>query len=316
MHRRQAGPLPAVWTVWACASVAASGSASASSSAWRTAPPRRPTSTSAGVSANPAGRPHTPRRGSRARAAARSAGDRRIRRLVIEHPDIQTRRSAGRPSVAGPSDPVHPSEVLPWRIGGSSTRGRSRGAPRQGRRCGRGPGSHPGSPRDGGARTWTAPGRRRGVGDEQVGLVADPVPDRVLEQPVGDGDRRAEQVAAGADGLAHRVTAMEDHLEVEVGHGRAGDADVIVGRDGPRAAVDERPVHRADRLEDPVAVAVEAGRRGGREDRVALELDQAEVGLHALDDRVEQRGQDRVGGRDAVTEVDPVLVSTPAMKPV
>ena len=60
--------------------------------------------------------------------------------------------------------------------------------------------------------------------------------------------------------------------------------------------------------QDPVALAVEAGRGRRREDGVALELHEAEVGLDALDHGVEERGQDAVGRGDAVAEVDAVLV--------
>ena len=57
-----------------------------------------------------------------------------------------------------------------------------------------------------------------------------------------------------------------------------------------------------------IALAVQAGRRGDREDGVALELDQRELGLHALDDGVQERPEHGVGRRDAAAEVDAVLL--------
>lgn len=59
------------------------------------------------------------------------------------------------------------------------------------------------------------------VGHEQVGPGADPFPDRVLEQSVCDGHRRAEQVTTRSDRLAYCGTPMEHHLEVEVRDGGA-----------------------------------------------------------------------------------------------
>ena len=62
-----------------------------------------------------------------------------------------------------------------------------------------------------------------------------------------------------------------------------------LARDGSCATIDERPVHRLELLEDTVAVAIETCRRRGREDGIALELDEAEIGLDALDDGVQER---------------------------
>ena len=55
-------------------------------------------------------------------------------------------------------------------------------------------------------------------------------------------------------------------------------------------------------------MAIETGRRGGREDGIAFELDQGEIRLDAFDDGVQEVAQDRICGRDAVAEVDPVLL--------
>jgi hypothetical protein len=46
-------------------------------------------------------------------------------------------------------------------------------------------------------------------------------------------------------------------------------------------------------------VAIERRRRRGGEDRIPFELDQGEIGLDALDHRVQEVGEDTVGGRDA-----------------
>src|SRR3954447_24132400 len=99
-----------------------------------------------------------------------------------------------------------------------------------------------------------------------------------------DRHRRTEQVAARSDRLTHRGSPVDDHLEVEMGDGRAGGADVVAGWDRPRPAFDERAVHRPEIVEDPVASAVELGRWRRGEDRVALKLDEGEVGLDTADD--------------------------------
>ena len=65
-------------------------------------------------------------------------------------------------------------------------------------------------------------------------------------------------------------------------------------------------VHRPELLEDPLTLAIELRRRRGGEDRIALELDEGEIGLHALDDGVEEVREHGVGGRDARAEIDPV----------
>src|SRR5439155_19053369 len=57
-----------------------------------------------------------------------------------------------------------------------------------------------------------------------------------------------------------------------------------------------------------IALAIETGRRGCREDGIAFELDQREIRLHAFDDGVQEVAQDRICGGDAVAEVDPVLL--------
>ena len=119
-----------------------------------------------------------------------------------------------------------------------------------------------------------------------------------------DGHGRAEQVAAGPDRLAHRLAPMEHHLEVEVRDGGAGRADVIAGGDGPCSSVHEPPVHLAELREDPVTLAIEASRRRGREDGIALELDHGEIRLHAFDDGVQEVTEHRVGAGFLVVEVE------------
>ena len=48
----------------------------------------------------------------------------------------------------------------------------------------------------------------------------------------------------------------------------------------------------------------------------AFQLDQPEIALDALDDRVEQLGKDPIGSWDPVSEVDPVLVLDAGHEPV
>ena len=81
---------------------------------------------------------------------------------------------------------------------------------------------------------------------------------------------------------------MEHHLQVEVRDGGTRDADVVVRGDRPCPGVDERAVRPLDRLEDAIALAIETGRRGCREDGIAFELDQPEVRLDAFDDGVQE----------------------------
>jgi hypothetical protein len=100
---------------------------------------------------------------------------------------------------------------------------------------------------------------------------------------------------------------MEDDLQIEVRDGRTRGADMVVRGDRPCPGLDERPVRPPDRLEDTIALAVETGRRGCREDGIAFELDQREIRLDTFDDGVQQVAQDRIRGGDAVAEVDPVL---------
>ena len=125
---------------------------------------------------------------------------------------------------------------------------------------------------------------------------------------MGDGHGRPEQVAARSDRLADGRSAMEDRLQVEVSDGGTRGADVVVRGDRPCPGGDERPVGPVDRLEHTIALAIETGRRGCREDGIAFELDQREIRLDAFDDGVQEVGKDRIGGRDAVAEVDPVLL--------
>ena len=112
------------------------------------------------------------------------------------------------------------------------------------------------------------------------------------------------------------MTAMEHDLQVEVGDGGTGRAHVIAGRDRVGACLDERPIHRPEPGQDIVAVAVETRGGGGREHGVALQFDDHEVGLKAVDDVVQQRSQDTVRGRDPAAEVDTWASSTPLMNPV
>jgi len=146
----------------------------------------------------------------------------------------------------------------------------------------------------------------RSLRQEQVWPSADPLSNRVLEQPMGDGHGRAEQVTAGPDRLAHGAAPMEDHLEIEVRDGGAGGTDMVARRDGLGATLDERLVRRPESLEDPAALAVEACRRCDGEDGIALELDEREVGLQPLDYGVQEAAEHRVARRDPPAEVDRV----------
>src|SRR6185369_6973699 len=100
---------------------------------------------------------------------------------------------------------------------------------------------------------------------------------------------------------------MEDDLEVEVRHHGTRRADVVARGDRPGSGVDERLVGPVDRFEDLIAPAIETRCRGCREYGITFELDQREVRLDALYHGVQEVGQDRIGGGDAVAEVDPVL---------
>ena len=72
--------------------------------------------------------------------------------------------------------------------------------------------------------------------------------------------------------------------------------------------VDEGPIDVLELVDERVAVAVEGVGRGDREDGVALELGDAEFRLDAVHDRIEQRAEQFVAGRDAAAEVDAVGV--------
>ena len=145
---------------------------------------------------------------------------------------------------------------------------------------------------------------RRGIGQEQVGPVPDLGSDAVLQQSVCDVDGGAEKIAPRADGLAHDVAAMQDHLEVERADHRTRGTDVVVRPLAFFATCPERVMDRPQLDQQRIAVPVE--RRSGRhrEDGIAFELGDPEVGLYALDDGVEQRPDDPVSGRDAGAEVD------------
>ena len=77
----------------------------------------------------------------------------------------------------------------------------------------------------------------------------------------------------------------------------------------PLALLATRPERVVDRLQldqHRVAVPVERGCGRHREDGIALELGDPEVGLHALDDGIEEHPDDPVSSRDAGAEVDAV----------
>jgi hypothetical protein len=109
---------------------------------------------------------------------------------------------------------------------------------------------------------------------------------------------------------------MQDHLEVEVGHGRACGADLVVGGDRSGARGDERPVRGGDRVEDPLALAVQASRRRRREDRVAFELDQGEGRFRpTITESSSALSTEYAAGTPALKSA-PFSSSTPFMKPV
>ncbi len=145
---------------------------------------------------------------------------------------------------------------------------------------------------------WNAEPGGGSIGEEQIRPVADPRSDRVLEQLVGDVDRWTEQLASGSNGLLHEVATVEDHLQVKVARDGASRADVIGRLLALLASRAERPVDSLQMTEDRVAPPVEGfGRRHG-EDGIALELGDSEVGLHALDDGVQQLTHEAVSSRD------------------
>jgi hypothetical protein len=99
---------------------------------------------------------------------------------------------------------------------------------------------------------------------------------------------------------------MQDYLQVEVCDGGAGRAHVVACRDRSCSTIDERTVHRPEPLQDEDALAVETRRRGRREDRIAFEFDDGEIGLHTVDHGVEESPEHRVGCWDAPAEIEPV----------
>jgi len=63
-------------------------------------------------------------------------------------------------------------------------------------------------------------------------------------------------------------------------------------------------------------MAIETRGGCGREQGIALEFDEREIGLKAIHDGVQERLQDVICGRDPVAEVDAVRLLHPVMKPV
>ena len=86
---------------------------------------------------------------------------------------------------------------------------------------------------------------------------------------------------------------------------------MVVGRDRGGTRVDEGPVCGRDRVQDPLTLAVQAGRGRRREDRVAFELDEGEGRSEAHDHRVEQRPEHRVRRRNPGAEVGAVFQLDP-----
>ncbi|HEX6867383.1 MAG TPA: hypothetical protein VF119_01195 [Candidatus Limnocylindrales bacterium] len=142
--------------------------------------------------------------------------------------------------------------------------------------------------------------------DEEVRPAPEPRLERVLQEPMRDVDCRAEQLAVRPDRLAHDLSAVDDHLEIEFADDRARDADVVLLRDGVGPSCLEGSVDALQLVDEGVAVPVEGAHRGGREDRVSFELVDGEFGLDALHDRIEQGPEEFIAGRDAVAEIDAV----------
>ena len=63
-------------------------------------------------------------------------------------------------------------------------------------------------------------------------------------------------------------------------------------------------------------MAIERRRRRGRENRIAFELDQGEIGLDALDDGVEEVSKDPVAAGMPALKSSPCSCSTPDKNPV
>ena len=122
---------------------------------------------------------------------------------------------------------------------------------------------------------------------------------------------RAEQLGVGPDRLADGLAAMEDHLEVEVADDGARGADVVLLRLRLGPSHRECLVDGLELVDERVAVAVERVGRCHREDGIALQLGDAEFGLDAGHDRIEQRSEQLVAGRDAAAEVDAVGLLDP-----
>jgi hypothetical protein len=71
-----------------------------------------------------------------------------------------------------------------------------------------------------------------------------------------------------------------------------------------------------DRLEDALALAIETGRRGCREDGIAFELDQREIRLDAFDDGVQEVARIEYAAGMPSLKSTPCSSSTPDMKAV
>ena len=149
------------------------------------------------------------------------------------------------------------------------------------------------------------PSRGR-VGQKQVGPVADPGMNGVLQEPMGHVDRRTDDVAVGADRLAYDLSPMKHHLQVQVADDRTGGADVILRSPGLKASRAKSLVDGAKGPQDRVAPSVErVGRRDG-EHRVPFELGDVERWLNAHDDGIQELTKHGVSGRDAIAEVHAV----------
>lgn len=144
------------------------------------------------------------------------------------------------------------------------------------------------------------------IGQKQIRPIPEPRLDTILQQPVDDIDGRTQHVALGPDRVSDSLASMEHHLQVKTGDDRTGRADVIARRSSLLAPRSKRPVHLIEAGEECITPAVQHCHIRGREDRVAFELGDFEVGLDALDHCIQQLAKDRKAGGDPCAEVDAV----------
>ena len=128
------------------------------------------------------------------------------------------------------------------------------------------------------------------LGDQRVGVDAQPLDDLVLEQPVRDDHVGPEKLLAPRDRLLDRGAMMDDELEVEVRDPAARVALARCRLPDVAAAPAEPEVAPFDRVEEHGPVDPLDHREG--EGGVALQLGQPEVGPQRRHDGTDQVRED------------------------